>query len=107
MVFGAFGFLLGISLTKWHGALAFLSSQLAAWKLTQLRQNKIINILLSTILLILSFCCGALSSEMTVDGQVYHKPAGISLAYGWNPVWNENLQDYLINKGFSPHELHL
>lgn len=45
--------------------------------------------------------------DLSADGARYHKPAGFFLGMGWNPVWQENLEPFMQEKGYDPEECHL
>ncbi len=104
---GSLGFLVKITLTKWHGvvAMAMMVGVVAmammvgvVWYLSPTK--KAFAGRLTAVLGIL-FACVFLSSFHVDDGfdsRSYHKPAAYLLADGWNPVWQEDLQEFMAER---------
>lgn len=90
-----------IEITKWHLPFIYLLTNII-FILIYKKKNKIINLLISSMIAILVFA-GAITFsgnlyDLSVDGNFYHKLAIGSLKNGWNPVY-ENNEDFNKEQG--------
>lgn len=106
---GSLGFLIGISLTKWHGIAALLLAVGILWKLSPAKKVFVVNLLVVVGLWLGCLGMASLSRDRAngnyMDGHYYHKPGIIFLAEGWNPVWQPDLASFIKNHGWSSQEI--
>ncbi len=94
-VLGSLGFLVKIPLTKWHGVAAFLLTTGVVWYLSPTKKVFAWRLAAFFGIQFLLLLTSSLHTDHAWDSNSYHKPAVVFLAEGWNPVWQENLADYL------------
>ncbi|MDO4576451.1 MAG: hypothetical protein Q4D98_14695, partial [Planctomycetia bacterium] len=102
---GSFGFLVGIPLTKWHGVVALLLAVGILWKLSPGRKVFVVNLSVTMGLWLGCLGMASLSRDRGPDSSVYHKPAAILMAEGWNPVWQPDLGSFMVAQGGSPENV--
>lgn len=96
---------MGIPLTKWHGIVALLAAIGILWKLSPEKKVFLVNLLVVAGLWLGCISLASLSRDRDVDSTAYHKPGAILMAEGWNPVWQPDLEQYLIDKDYSSQDL--
>lgn len=102
---GSLGFLVGISLTKWHGVAALLAAVAVLWKLSPGKKVFVVNLLAALFLWLVCIGLASLSRDRCYDGLVYHKPGAILMTEGWNPVWQPDLESFMVSRGWSPQDI--
>ena len=104
-VLGSLGFLVGLPLTKWYAAVAFaltlcvLKLRKKSWR--DWRSAVLIFLGLQLIFMVV----GALHVDNSWDARLYHKPAVILMADGWNPVWEPDVMKFYERNGIAPKSL--
>ncbi len=104
-VFGSLGFLCGLSLTGWWGAGALALSEVWLWLRTRNLRTFSLQSGLFLLLLAGFMTLGALHTDNSWDARLYHKPAAILMAQGWNPVWEPDVTKFYAENGIDPGSL--
>lgn len=102
---GSLGFLAGLALTKWYAALALLLTLLVLKFRSQNWKEFGITTLLFLLLQLGFMTIGALHTDDLCDSRIYHKPAAILMADGWNPVWEPDVTKFYERNGIDPQSL--
>lgn len=102
-VLGSLGLLLGIPIFGGYAFIALILSVLwliwrNGWQKGE-RKNTGIHLLLFLILQAFLMFYGSLHTDNAIDSQIYHKPAALLLAEGWNPVYEANVYSFYERKG--------
>lgn len=107
-VLGSLGFLVKIPLTKWHGVAAFFITVAVIWRLSPTQKCFAGRLAAVMGILLISLLFSSFTVNFGPDPRTYHKPAAYFMADGWNPVWQENLEEYLHDRNieFWPHLTH-
>ncbi len=92
---GSLGFLVKIPLTKWHGVAALAMTVGVIGYLSPTKKVFMGRFAAFVGLQLFLLLTSSLHTDVDIDTNSYHKPAAYLLAGGWNPVWQENLHDYL------------
>ncbi len=103
-VIGSTGFLFGISVSKWEGAAALMLSILLMAQTAETRRGFGVSFLIFVSVWISALFFACIGWEHREDGMMYHKPGSILIAKGWNPVWEPELSEYMIQNGENPNE---
>ena len=102
---GSLGFLAGLALTKWYAVLALLLTLVALKFRSQNWKEFGIKTLLFVLLQLAFMTIGALHTDDLCDSRIYHKPAAILMADGWNPVWEPDVTKFYERNGIDPESL--
>ena len=104
-VLGSLGFLAGLALTKWHSALALILTLVILKLLTPSWKEFGIKTSIFFLLQLGFMAIGALHSDDMCDSRIYHKPAAILMADGWNPVWEPDVTKFYERNEIDPQSL--
>lgn len=102
---GSLGFLVRLALTKWYAALALLLTLVVLKFRSQTWKEFGIKTLIFVLLLLGFMTIGALHTDDLCDSRIYHKPAAILMADGWNPVWEPDVTKFYERNGIDPQSL--